>query len=77
MTPTLSQWCAAGVVEVDVLRADFKTWATVQASGHEFCSGRRWHDEYHGKDPGCCADLDERESWACECRCHAEHTRAA
>ena len=68
----LSRWCAAGTIEVDVLREDFKTWDTVTASGHKWCQGERWHDEYHGKDPGCCAGPEERESWACECRCHAE-----
>lgn len=67
----LSRWCAAGTIEVDVLRDDSGTWDTVPASGHDWCHGERWHDEYHGKDPGCCAGPGERESWACECECHA------
>jgi len=69
-----SRWCAAGTIEIDVLREDFKTWETVPASGHGWCRGERWHDEWHGKDPGCCAGSEERESWACECDCHAEVT---
>ena len=70
---TLSRWCAAGVIEVDVCE-DFKTWNTVQASGHDWCRNERWHDEYHGKDPGCCAAPEERESWACGCPCHTSPT---
>lgn len=28
------------------------------------------------RDPGCCAGPEERESWACECLCHAERRSA-
>ena len=72
MARMLSRWCAAGAIEVDELGEDYKTWETVSVSGHDWCRGERWHDEYHGKDPGCCAGPEERESWACECDCHAE-----
>ena len=68
----LSRWCAADTIEVGILREDFKTWDTVPSSGHDWCQNERWHDEYHGKDPGCCAGPEERESWACECGCHAK-----
>ena len=72
LDPALSRWCAAGTVEVDVLGEDLRTWETVPASGHDRCHSERWHDEFHGRDPGCCAGPEERESWACECPCHAE-----
>lgn len=47
----LSRWCAAGTIEVDVLGEDYKTWKATPMSGHKWCQGERWHDEYHGKDP--------------------------
>ena len=69
----LSRWCAAGTIEVEVCEDPGSgVWETRQSSGHGWCQSERWHDEYHGKDPGCCAGPEERESWACECPCHEQ-----
>jgi hypothetical protein len=66
----LSEWCASPTrLEAETTTGD-GGWKTVYQNQHSWCHYQRWHDEYHGKDPGCCATPEERESWACECPCH-------
>ena len=67
---TLSRWCAERTITTTHLTTESGEPEDVQMSGHVWCGQQRWHDEYHGKDPGCCASPDEKESWACSCACH-------
>lgn len=67
----VSQWCAQETMAMHEYNPDKgDDWLPIEVSGHDWCREWRWHDEYHGKNPGCCASPEERESWACECECH-------
>lgn len=73
---TLSRWCANPDGEEAVLYEQSPeggsfTETVIRVSGHDLCRSERWHDRSH---VDCCAGVDEKESWACGCDCHAGST---